>query len=340
MQPEIANLATEIIQQILLHLPIDDNLQNVGLASKTLFAPSILASRFFALTHYNFQKDIQDQERHKYELTLSEKERVPHICHFLLFSPVLEYDYLPCLPFNYQLVTYTKCIKYGFCSIQKLRPWLGSELTHSRVTKLVQEDKVALQYKYVMFELASAFKHTSIVMHLYNCGHASIDLVLHYAITGGFVEIIQQLLSDPSLDLAKACLSSIHRGYLGTLQDNLFPYYSWPNSVEIMKLLLLDGRVDPTYDGNYQLGNALLQAQCDFVHLLVSDSRVNPADARVTVALHSLCQDQYLGNMEKLETVKVLLDNGRVERAVVLEGIRRATDAGNKALALLLLNYC
>ncbi|KAJ3007226.1 UNVERIFIED_CONTAM: hypothetical protein HDU68_003636 [Siphonaria sp. JEL0065] len=334
----LANLATETIQNILLYLPIDEKLQNVGLASKSLFAASIYTSDYFSQAHYNFQTEIEDEKRRKRHFALS--ERYQHVAHFLS-SPTTIYTHFPHLPFRYQVLAYTNGIKNRDRHIGVVRQWLKSEQQHLRLLK--QAFKIhnhqILNHESLFFEFVTSLDHINIVLYLHDCGHVSVDLVFHYVITRGLVAILQQLLANPSVEPSTSRLSHIFFEKVRVLQDTLFPNPKWPNALEITRILLADGRVDPTYDGNHQLGKAVKEARPDFVQLFLSDSRVDPTGASVTAALRYICQrDYYIHN--EVNTIKILLDDGRVDPVVIRDCVEAACNAGNERLGSLLLQYC
>ena len=78
------------------------------------------------------------------------------------------------------------------------------------------------------------------------------------------------------------------------------------NHVDVVKILLQDGRIDPTTMGNWPIRHASEQGYTDIVEALLQDRRVDPTEYKNA----AIC---WAGESGHVKIVKMLLQDGRVE---------------------------
>ncbi|KAJ3003714.1 UNVERIFIED_CONTAM: hypothetical protein HDU68_005549, partial [Siphonaria sp. JEL0065] len=226
------NTPVEISQRILEYLPIDQNLKNVGFASKPLFAGSVFFCPYFASAHLS--KQLNELKETKYGTVWSyfSKRRVGSI------------DVIP-LPLTYQLAVLTQMLltkspivshsDLAICSIplSKNKGLLLFEsflanhpdfdwgsfnsqsvslacsvgwheiveilLSHPQIPSTVSLD-VALQnavWKNHPLVIKALFKDERVKLH---CGLDPLLLLAHDSESGNTTETVDALLQDARLD--------------------------------------------------------------------------------------------------------------------------------------------
>ncbi|ORY36734.1 hypothetical protein BCR33DRAFT_476168 [Rhizoclosmatium globosum] len=320
----IYHLATETIQDILLYLPLDEKLHEVGLSSKTLFAPTLFYTIDFARKH--FQTEVK---RGEYEC----------IWDFLVssnFQPRYPTSKVPPiwnrLPFSYQTAIYGIILQLDDCGIPPLLH-LSHQLPPVRSWRLQNPGRaIEILLKEKNFNPAarnnralywSCIKgETAAVKLLLERLENTVDYqeALYHACTSGSPDLLNLLLENPHVDpsadncraLLKACESSDAKLMTILLEDERVN----PNCVDriisiavthgcdVLQTLLNDGRADPAAQNNEGIRVAAKKNLFEEIECLLSDPRVDPKVALPIAAAH--------GNIDAFYT---LMEDSRVNPA-------------------------
>ncbi|KAJ3078360.1 hypothetical protein HDU99_000625 [Rhizoclosmatium hyalinum] len=295
----IFSLPIEIREQILLYLPIDVHLANVGLASKAPFSPSIFHSIEFARSHVSTdyirsESDCFGAYIKKLDVSLKKHSHCPH------------------LPLTYQLVLFQKLLESEGCPTgntehDNTQPVVGCLHIRTVLTHLLKDpsfdpscnsfvllmwvyfegEKVSMQLAFEtfkilfedgrvdptendnhLFNMICANNHAKLV-HLFLSNervrpNANSNEALKAACAFGSTDVIPILLNDPRVDPAtvpELCQIALEVGI-----ESSIPF------------LLKDPRVDPSACNNAAIYEA---ARCDLASAaaqLLADPRVDPMD--------------------------------------------------------------
>ena len=109
------------------------------------------------------------------------------------------------------------------------------------------------------------------------------DFIFRWAIDKGHSNVVSKILESLSPEINAALVTSLYKGY-----------------TEIVKLLLADERVDPTWNDNKAIRVASKKGYTEIVKRLLSDSRVNP-EAFDNEAIKSAYKNNHI------EVIKLLI---------------------------------
>ncbi|KAJ3025014.1 UNVERIFIED_CONTAM: hypothetical protein HDU68_007562 [Siphonaria sp. JEL0065] len=342
----IAYFPPEMIEDVLLQLPIDSNLTAIASASKSQFAPFLLGNASFAKRHFRHKVSSSD--------TIWE----------YMDEANIKFDGWLSLPFNYMLAIYADILtapvriidrkgvktvgKDATKNIVHPRRWenLPSHTALRIMKTLVRDPNDPLdtscndnrpfrwaayqnQVQVVDFLLTEC---PNIDPNVFN--HQVIGKVAEY----GYAEMVKRLLQDSRIDptsddnyaIQCACedgrvdvvrvLLEDGRADPSSDQNYAICYASQKGRTDVVKMLLDDPRVDPSASDNFSIQRASWRGHTDIVKLLLSDSRVNPT-ASNNVPLRVASEYGHFG------VVKVLLADHRVDpTAKDNEAFRKAVE--------------
>ncbi|KAJ3027683.1 UNVERIFIED_CONTAM: hypothetical protein HDU68_003324 [Siphonaria sp. JEL0065] len=278
-QKTIASLPTEIIEDILVQLPIGESLIDVSLASKQLLAPFLFGSLSFSRRHLNCQLSTSNHDSIlDYIDSDSIEGHIPSMYQTALFNEIKTTD----PDFNF-------CIQWA------------SEQGHVTLVDLILRQGKAIDPSAnddFAFRMACTHGHFEVakllISHSYVNPGAHDNWAIQWASQGGHTEIVELLLADGRANPAAGNHHAIR-------------YAAMNGHVNVLKLLLLDGRVDPTSVSNWAVRVAAEEGHLGTVRVLMKDPRVNPADNQ-DYALRMALENGH-GNV-----VALLLEDPRVDR--------------------------
>lgn len=143
----------------------------------------------------------------------------------------------------------------------------------------------------------------------------------------GHTEIVELLLKHK-----KRYLEEINKNfYLEEINTN-FCLACWNDHLEVVKLIIDDGEVDPSYDNNDPIIAACNVGNLEMVKLLLADKRVDPS----TDNNHCILDMSESGN---IEIIKLLLNDPRVDPTDNDKAIITAKNNHNLDIVKLLEQY-
>ncbi|KAI9327991.1 hypothetical protein BDR26DRAFT_874663 [Obelidium mucronatum] len=289
-------LTFDILEHILVHLPIDASLITTALASKQMLAPFLLTSVAFARRHVR----LQHQQSH------------------LGFWKFLETANLqvgnwPNLPVCYRIAIYREVLQEPAAresDVAKPRNWRTDDplLAHKISTYLINDSSLVVtcnENRCIVYGTAS-----NMVGFVRKClTVAAVDPCVydHYCIKAsaqcGFMEIFKLLIADPRVDP--------NVGLKETNGIEAIPIIGAADSghTEIVKILLSDPRVDPRINNGFALWLACRKGHVEIVRLFLADGRVDPTSRR-----QNLCCLAVAARTGNLTFVNDLMECPRVIR--------------------------
>ncbi|KAJ3016210.1 UNVERIFIED_CONTAM: hypothetical protein HDU68_012363 [Siphonaria sp. JEL0065] len=336
-------LPTELIHDILVHLPINHNLTDIGLAHKELLTPLLFHDVSFAKRHLHHQTSFCSHEQIIEDIS-SHGGWISVLMHYqaLLFGHLLAKDYNDNQVLEYQELDSL----FPNTSASRPLPLYEAFIATQRPTI----DQLNRLFQYAAFngfsELAELLLATpgvdpasngnSAIINSAEAGHLRIvELLLQYelvdpaakdnyaiglASANGHAEVVRLLLStgrvEPSADDSFAIRMAAANGHIG-----------------IMRLLLStsDDTVDVTADDNFAIQMASHQGHFDVVQLLLGLNSVDPS-ANDNFAIRKA---SYFGHTQ---VVEVLLSVDKVDASVnECQALQSAAKRGHTRIVELLL---
>ncbi|KAJ3018115.1 UNVERIFIED_CONTAM: hypothetical protein HDU68_011309 [Siphonaria sp. JEL0065] len=242
----LAHTPPEVLAQVIKHLPIDQNLVAVGLASKASLAPLIFNDMYLAHVHLNRQLQFTS--------LLTILDAMPPT-NMLAIQP----------PFNYRAHLFGKYLSHTH------NLSLSPHTTDAFITRMIH---VLLTNR--QFFDPSCQDSLCIRLAAYNGLVQAVKLLLsdsrvdpsakdneaiYKASKNGHLEIVQLLLQEPRVNP-----SGDDNYAIGVASIN--------GHLEIAQLLLQDPRVDPSAMINDAIGQASENGHLEIVQLLLQDPRV------------------------------------------------------------------
>ncbi|KAJ3020587.1 UNVERIFIED_CONTAM: hypothetical protein HDU68_010111 [Siphonaria sp. JEL0065] len=317
----------EILTAIIFYLPIDSYLSGVGLAYSRL--GSILFGS--QAQHIRTQLNLSNQTMYQ----------------FLINSELNGKNWLS-LPVNYKLGIYMMLFQMPDENSRFYRGDVDEEedaddIDEELPKELQREENRKFVMEYLSqwplsttqafrlvsasssLDLSSCHKNLPLRWAEFLLAEASVDptdvrnAAIKTAYERGNSEVVSSLLRDPRVDPAMGsdgmmmAFENGHKSVVAILLQNLpineeilsFADYG---HLEILDMLLVDGRVDPSADGNRTVRSAAANDRVNVVARLLQDPRVD-ASGDNNQALANACGVQ--GN---LELVQILLQDERVRR--------------------------
>lgn len=208
----------------------------------------------------------------------------------------------------------TWSVIFGYCGIKEIKNIIKickkfNEIIHSYkyILFLSDEDKKNLLeivsntnifydnnicYNFLCFK--EKMNITKILINMNDINY-DIEYFIHLSACNNNIEFMKLLIKyhrDNQLGYEKYKFNPIHEAIIN-------------NGITIVKLLLEDGKVDPTFNNNYTLTWASSYNHIKIVKLLLKDSRVNPCDDN-----NNALKMAYIKNNK--EIVRLLLKDPRV----------------------------
>ncbi|KAI9330162.1 ankyrin repeat-containing domain protein [Obelidium mucronatum] len=295
-----ACIPAEVVEGILVLLPIDINLVATALASKQMLAPFLLTNTSFARRHLT-QQAVQSNSFWEFlndsNIKFNGWVSFPFTYQTVLYQAILTADPLPT---NYLGTVKTTGKDPTINVLHPRRYALPPALALKIMTRLVNDPffkfDVSCQTNRP-FRWAAYQNQVEVVDFLLRV--PGVDpAVLNNQVIGkvaeyGFKEMVERLLMDPRVD--------------PTADGNYaIQIASEDGHVEVVRVLLEDGRADPAADMNYAVSFAAEKGRLEVVKLLLMDPRVDPSDN----AEYSLMNAIRHGH---LEVVKLLLGDSQVD---------------------------
>jgi ankyrin repeat protein len=323
---------SEVLAEIIKHLPIDKTLVVVGLASKSLLAPHIFEDVFNAHLHLNRQLHFTKLAticNDNQSLTMF-ANWLPFNYRALLFGKLLAENYndthmidAKVMPILILLMFNPMFFDPSCCANWPLQVSAQNGLTET-VKLLLSDSRVdpSTDDNYAIHG-ASFHGHHDVVKLLLADQRvdpsARDNLAIRRAAENGHHDIVKLLLSDPRVDSSGADNDPI---CLATQNGRL----------ETVQLLLSDPRVDPSAKGNRAIRRAARNGHHGIVKLLFSDPRVDPS-------AQDNCAIRWATENGHHEIVRVLLSDPRVDPSANCNfAIHWATRNGHPEIVQLLLS--
>ncbi|KAJ3065333.1 hypothetical protein HDU98_011310 [Podochytrium sp. JEL0797] len=328
MQSSIYELPSELIRELVRHLPISNELLNLALSSRYLFGAIILDDVEFAISHIK---------------ALLSKSKIDTLWEFLDVSNI-SYNFWKSLPFNYQCAIYSLILqeptwrlnsKFGATS-QNLMFHERWRLPNERalcLTKRISRSMDITSQKDRAFRVAAMLGYSEVIAFLLTIPAVNPSSDIDYALQISIeqptrIDILKLLLADSRVDpsLPISATNSVNffstaceRGNLEAVKlllkhdkvnprsgDNLAIRVAVQSgNTAVVELLLADGRCDPAVGEQWCIWIASM-SDVAMVRLLLKDSRVDPAFHNNRAILSAVSRSQ-------IATVKLLMDDARVD---------------------------
>ncbi|KAJ3140858.1 hypothetical protein HK100_008733 [Physocladia obscura] len=342
----IYRIPPEIIRQILIHMPISVDLTETGLACKTLFAQQLLTDSGFAVSHVRFQYEASKQKS---------------LWAFIDKGRIANRNYRS-LPATYQAVVYAEILNAASCEATAANIENNSS-NNSHNDNIIQTNSFEL-LGHVDFHVDPHAWHLSPAASLARMQRIFAlapklgfdpscrdNRAIRWAVVEGHLDTVKLLLQDKRVDpaarkssaLVDACSLNhvniaellIHDGRCDpTVQSNyaLVKFAKIAGRSDVLRKLLLDSRVDPSFSDQMFLKVAVQQGVVENVEVILQDSRVDPSSESNWCIRHA-CKHG------KLDIVKLLLANDKANpRDLNNEALKSAVENGNFLIVDLLLN--
>ncbi|ORY30511.1 hypothetical protein BCR33DRAFT_567276 [Rhizoclosmatium globosum] len=301
-------LPLEIIEDILLQLPIDGNLRDIGFTSKKLFAGLIFQNISFARRHYRHQCNATGKKTHCQFLDIKHGN-FKAVLRFLpasyqiglavegLFAEEHIYCWRPCSLKDKELSAANTLLLVRYLAMQGIDPsfqndavfrWASTVGSLEAVELLLEHSSVdpAARDNEAIVNAASG-GHLNIVKRLLSLpnvdANAKEDRSLYCAALNGHSEVVKILLplprTDPRKVLSEALFRASHEGHKDTT-----------------KLLLAVECVDPSKAMFY----TALRNDPDGLDILLKDGRGHPTGPDIHRVFHKLVRRQYFHIVEML----------------------------------------
>ncbi|ORY44753.1 hypothetical protein BCR33DRAFT_716715 [Rhizoclosmatium globosum] len=324
----LQTLPPELGPEILIHLPVDKNLVEVGLASKHLFYPLIFNSFPFALKHVLHQCEAFNEESLWQYLEIADMESI-HWPHLPLPYQAAIYAELICDPPPYMgeepsaymltnqraYLVFDVLLQHGFnpsvCDNRALG-WASYNGHTEVVERLLTYPDVFPNS--LALEDAACNNHATILRMLLAkatddaLSDTDFDQLFLVAITSRYHEIVRLLLTVPSV----------------TPPPDVLDIACDVVDLDILELLLKDGRAQPS---EMDFSPMFQPERRDFVALLLKDGRLSEQNLHASLKAASTC-----GWTECVELA--LLD----ERADPSRSLPRAIKKGHLEVVQMLWN--
>ncbi|KAJ3031948.1 UNVERIFIED_CONTAM: hypothetical protein HDU68_010028 [Siphonaria sp. JEL0065] len=273
MRSTIYRLPQELIQSILIRLPVESNtLLSVALASKQLFGYTLLQDPLFARHHFlsTFKSSCPTPE-------------YPSIWEFLDSKKLINQDF-QALPFHYKVAIYNEVL-----SAPRWDKVVDDQEPPPKELDLFDNDRWQVDretaFKIMKTLLESKFFDINV--------HASRPF--RWACRLGHESVVEMLLQrglvDPSVDDNHAVECASFQGHLGILNlllrdsrvdptshgDSCVIMAAQEGHLEVVVRLLQIDAVNPGTNGSAALNLAVRYKHADVVECLLQDARVNPA---------------------------------------------------------------
>ncbi|KAJ3031743.1 UNVERIFIED_CONTAM: hypothetical protein HDU68_000678 [Siphonaria sp. JEL0065] len=302
-ETSVFSLPFEIVQELLKFLPINrTELMNAALASKQLFATSLLNDLCFVRNHVEFQFAVsQEGDLWSWLDKFGIKDT-----EWTLF------------PLCYQAAIYGEILKADDWS--GIRGWSGSDMTNNKMwykrwklnpTRALSVMTLLLQDRHRFnpavqknraLRWAARSGHMQAFRKLLEDGRCDPTDDDNYAIQcaaeSGEIEIVELLLNIPASP-TRAVDPSANDGYAIKLASR-------HGHANVVERLMEDSRIDPTVNFNEAIRNACGNGHANVVELLLRDEDVDPG----IIGNLALKDATRLGHTE---VVRVLLKDARVD---------------------------
>ncbi|KAJ3290384.1 hypothetical protein HDU79_003239 [Rhizoclosmatium sp. JEL0117] len=319
MKPSSASLESqppEIIEDILLYLPIDFGLVNVGLASRQL-ASIIFQDPSFATRHFTYQRKLS---------------RSPSVWDYLEKVGIKNEMWLS-LPFVYQTAIYRDILSADSCfndlkaetEADDLMWSLRWQLSPTKALKMVHwlldsGFDPAMQDNRLMLWAARAGWLDVVDLLMPNPNSYIDEAYFLNAAVQGHVNVMRRLHEHPRMNTYSKQLMALQmaafRGQLEVVQFlftlDMDPHVSNNIAIrtavksgnpELVRFLLKDTRVNPAANNNEAFVTACGAGNLDIVNQLLADRRVNPSevfDWRPNAALYTAIVTGHAHIVERL----------------------------------------
>ncbi|ORY45047.1 ankyrin [Rhizoclosmatium globosum] len=271
----IADLPGELIEQILLYVPIDNNLSNVGI-SYSGFAAFIFNSYYFSSAHYKSYGNG---------------------------AALFTRDVWITLPLNYHIAILSQLFQTPLMNHVRMSQVLNLKMSMERSVKVFRAlERLPGSYNFRAccersLRWSCFWGYEQVVACLLKQSQvnpaAKFNASLRHAAEFGYLGILNMLLEHTAVDPGDCLNYSLRMA-----AEN--------GHIEIVKRLLSDDRVDPSAKRNEAVILAAANGFTDIVELLMQDPRVDPSDCD-NEAILTACQENHP------ETVKALLSDPRVD---------------------------
>ncbi|KAJ3102930.1 hypothetical protein HK100_004290 [Physocladia obscura] len=296
---DLTTIPAELIQRILLNLPIDANIITVGLSSRRVFAPHLLADVSFARSHFRFQ---------------FHQSATDSIWDFMNNTNIRNDLYLA-LPFTYQVAI--------FAEILKTENWAGNQSCDWEIVGF--DNHLMTPERWVLTPENSLKRMQRIYSRIFDFDPSSNeDRAIRWAAIDGHINVVRLLLQDKRVDAAarqsSALIEACGLGHLDIVEllmadarcnpSEFENYAIWKAAkmgrIEIVRLLIQDSRVDPTVFDQIPLKLAIQENHANIVRMLLDDYRVDPA-SQSNWSIRNACE------YGRLEIIQMLLQHPKTD---------------------------
>ncbi|KAJ3025385.1 UNVERIFIED_CONTAM: hypothetical protein HDU68_007212, partial [Siphonaria sp. JEL0065] len=296
-----SNIPTEIFAEIIQHLPIDEHLASVGLASK-LLAPLILYDPYLAHLHINRQLQFTQLQN-----MLTNQKDAATIADWL--------------PFNHRALLLGRKLSHIGCTLSQFN--LSDNGAAKMIFLLLSNplffDPTSRGGKILILAIYLGFKQVIQLLiadsHVDPCSENNYPIKA--AVETGQTEVVKLLLETGRVD------PSFHDNYL--LKQS-----AKGGRTEIMKLLLATGRVDPAVRDNYPLKVATEEGYTEIVCLLLATRKVDPTADNNRAFFNAVEEGHF-------EITRLLLEKERIDSSARNYAMRAASSRGFTNIVRLLL---
>ncbi|KAJ3007511.1 UNVERIFIED_CONTAM: hypothetical protein HDU68_003473 [Siphonaria sp. JEL0065] len=290
----LISLPQDIIEDILIHLPINHDLISVAIASKSSLALSIFASTSFARCHL----------KHQYASWCI------GIWEFLDVAKIKDRAFMV-LPFSYMAAIYQEILVAPEPSVNTIS--IGNEAFFMDSNRWRLSEREAMR-------LLTTFRSDPYIDLSVNDNR-----YIRWMVRGGHLLVVNMLLKMPSIDPSakdnECILYATRLGYTSLARlllthprvdpaagDNLpikVAVSGW--HTETVRLLLQSPRVNPSVEKNFALKVAANAGYHEIVKLLLKASRLYISVEDGAAILGNACQQGFIN------IVQTLLEDGRVD---------------------------
>ncbi|KAJ3061541.1 hypothetical protein HDU98_002563, partial [Podochytrium sp. JEL0797] len=297
---QLTDLPREVLQHILLHVPLDPRCIESALSCRTLFAASVFGSVGYALAHFKAQWRASGQSLWEFldteDIKFATWRSLPLLYQAAIFSQIvsvekpkledLKEDEDPGEAYRASLVCHERWT---------LKPDRAFALVDTLITKL--EVDITAQ-DHTLFRWSCAYGYDAVVKRLLadpvTNPSANTNSSVYWSCKNAHWDILQLLLADPRLDLTSGIptvlVSLVEFGRLTELNAILLDHKLDPSAndnqavlvaafhghLEIVRRLLQDPRVDPSAESSSCFCYAAQNGHLEICRLLLQDARVDP----------------------------------------------------------------
>ncbi|KAJ3028932.1 UNVERIFIED_CONTAM: hypothetical protein HDU68_000543 [Siphonaria sp. JEL0065] len=298
----IGQVPRELIQEILIHLPIDSNLIEVALASKAVFALFLINNLSFAHRHLKHQQTLKDTEAILDSIVYSSKTVKSEASASIFGNHGFTFQHS-----TFSFGNASSSITSSFTPPKPYSKdaWIGVPTTYqalllgslfSAPTPPHAEINPIFEYQVIRkyFEKAPSSKSSTLVCVLLSNPtffdpSCQTNRPIRYASYYGNTTFLKLLLSDPRVDPSAKANESILTA-------------SEYNHLESVRLLLDSGKVDASAQNDYAIRLVTGYGYLDIIRLLLKAPNVEPQSA-LNLAL----------TCRKPKVIKLLLEEGGID---------------------------